>query len=54
MKEDVDQAATSRLCDKGPSRMAAAGTGSRPTARHLRGRADVGQKGGDLLRKGLH
>lgn len=35
MEEDVEQAATSRLCDKGPSRMAAAGTGNRLTAGHL-------------------
>lgn len=54
MKEDVQQAATSRVCDKGPFRMAAAGPGSRPTAGHLGGRADVGQQGRDFMRKGLH
>lgn len=50
MEEDVEQAATSRFCDKGAPRMAAAGTGNRPTAGHL----GVEQKDGDLLRKSLH
>ena len=36
MEEDVEQAATRRLRERGPPRMAAAGTGSRPTAEHLR------------------
>lgn len=48
MEEDVEQAATSRLCDKGPSRMAA-GTGNRLTAGHL----GIEQQDGDLLRKSL-
>lgn len=50
MEEDVDQTATSRLCDKGPSRMAAAGTGNRPTTGHL----GVEQQDRDLLRKSVH
>ena len=36
MEEDVEQAATGRLCERGPLRRAAAGTGNRPTAGHLR------------------
>ena len=36
MKEDVEQAATGRLCESGPPSRAAAGTGDRPTAGHLR------------------
>lgn len=35
MEEDVEQAATSRLCERGPPRMAAAGTGNIATAGHL-------------------
>lgn len=36
MEEDVEQAATGRLCERGPPRMkAAAGPGDRPTAGHL-------------------
>lgn len=53
MEEDVEQAARSRLCEKGPPRMAAAGTGNRPTAGHLVIK-HAGQQGGDLLRRGLH
>lgn len=36
MEEDVEQAATGRLCERGPLRRAAAGTGNRPAAGHLR------------------
>lgn len=36
MEENVEQAATRRLCERRPPRMPAAGTGNRPTAGHLR------------------
>lgn len=35
MEKDVEQAATRRLCERGPPSVAAAGAGSRPTAGHL-------------------
>lgn len=35
MEDYVEQAATSGLCEMRPPRMAAAGTGNRPTAGHL-------------------
>lgn len=45
MEEDVEQAATGRLCERGPPRRGAADTGNRPTARHLRVEQMQGSKG---------
>lgn len=44
MEEDVEQAAAGRLCESGPPRRAAAGTGSRPAAGHLRAERMQGSK----------